>query len=338
MRSAAAAIADWRPLRVVPSLSPRLRLRLALLVAVCLLLVAGYQFWLRDSSLVAVDDVKVSGLTTKDAERIRRALEIAGQSMTTLHVREERLLQAVSAFPVVRDIEVTADFPHGLSVRVIEHHPAGIVEVGGRELPVAGDGTVLLGMPLDRGLPHIEGRGGVAGDRLEGAELLHAARIAGAAPAPLRSRIETIGFRADQGIVAELSEGPELIFGDASRAEAKWIAAARVLADPAAEGATYIDLRLPGRPAAGGLPAATVAPVAPAEQTAVTPPAAATADPAAAATDPAQVPATTDPQAATETPATPVPEVPSTPVTPAPAAPTTPETTAPAGGVAAPPG
>ena len=38
----------------------------------------------------------------------------------------------------------------------------------------------------------------------------------------------------------------------------------RILADPEAAGASYIDVRLPGRPAAGGLPAETLAPVAPA--------------------------------------------------------------------------
>ena len=37
-----------------------------------------------------------------------------------------------------------------------------------------------------------------------------------------------------------------------------------ILADPEAAGASYIDVRLPGRPAAGGLPAETLAPVAPA--------------------------------------------------------------------------
>ena len=64
--------------------------------------------------------------------------------------------------------------------------------------------------------------------------------------------------------MVELRDGPELIFGDATHVRAKWIAATRVLADPEAAGATYIDVRLPGRPAAGGLPAATLAPVAPA--------------------------------------------------------------------------
>ena len=85
--------------------------------------------------------------------------------------------------------------------------------------------------------------------------------------------------------MVELREGPELFFGDARHLRAKWTAAVRILADPKAAGASYIDVRLPGRPAAGGLPAETLAPVAPAgsaELAAPTEP-----DPTAQTTDPA---------------------------------------------------
>ena len=108
-------------------------------------------------------------------------------------------------------------------------------------------------------------------------------------------------MRGQDGIVVELRDGPELIFGDATRVRAKWVAATRVLADPDSEGATYIDVRLPGRPAAGGLPAATLAPVAPAGsegQTtpqATTPPSTDTVDPA---TEPLAAPPATQPQPA----------------------------------------
>ena len=47
--------------------------------------------------------------------------------------------------------------------------------------------------------------------------------------------------------------GPELVFGDGEQREQKWAAAARVLAEISAQGATYLDLRIPGRVAAGGL-------------------------------------------------------------------------------------
>jgi hypothetical protein len=80
----------------------------------------------------------------------------------------------------------------------------------------------------------------------------------------LRERIVDVERRSDDGYVAELHDGPELIFGAATRLRAKWAAAARVLADLEARGASYVDLRIPGRPAVGGLAAATLTPVAPA--------------------------------------------------------------------------
>ncbi len=266
-------------LRLLP---PRMRRRVLVVLAVCLVLAAGFQFWLRDSPLVAVEQVKVTGLTTKDAPRVRAALASAAHTMTTLHVDHAKLEEAIAAYPVVRALEVNADFPHRLEIRVVEHRPAALV--GG--LPVAGDGTILRGLPVEGSLPRIEARGKLDGDRLSDPGALHAARVAGAAPAPLRGRLERIDLRADEGIVVELRDGPELFFGDARHVRAKWIAAVRILADSEAAGASYIDVRLPGRAAAGGLPAETLAPVAPAGSaelaapTEATPTAPTTVDPA----------------------------------------------------------
>ena len=159
--------------------------------------------------------------------------------------------------------------------------PAALVD----GVPVAGDGTVLRGLPVEGRLPEIDVRGELNGDRLSDPAALHAARVAGGAPAPLRGRLERIVARPEEGIVVELRDGPELIFGDARHVRAKWIAAVRVLADPEAAGASYIDVRLPGRPAAGGLPAATLAPVAPAGSAELAPPT--DAAPTAPGVDPA---------------------------------------------------
>jgi cell division protein FtsQ len=279
-------------LRLLP---PRMRRRVLMVLAACLVLAAVFQFWLRDSPLVAVEDVKVTGLTTKDAPRVRAALAAAAHTMTTLHVDQAELEDAIAAYPVVRALEVQADFPHRLQIHVVEHRPAALI--GG--LPVAGDGTILRGLPVEGRLPAIDARGNLNGDRLSDPVALHAARVAGAAPAPLRGRLERIDMRAEEGIVVELRDGPELIFGDARRVRAKWIAAVRVLADPEASGASYIDVRLPGRPAAGGLPAETLAPVAPAGDAELAPPAATA--PTAPGVDPATEqlapPATETPEA-----------------------------------------
>lgn len=310
-------------LRVLP---PRMRRRALLVLAVCAVLAAGFQFWLRDSPLVAVESVKVTGLTTKDAPRVRAALTSAAHTMTTLHVDQANLERAIAAYPVVRRLEVKADFPHGLEIHVLEHRPAAMV--GG--LPVAGDGTILRGLPAEGRLPEIElPAGKLDGDRLTDPAALHAARVAGGAPAPLRGRLERIDLRADQGIVVELRDGPELIFGDARHLRAKWVAAVRILADPEAAGASYIDVRLPGRPAAGGLPAETLEPVAPAGSAELAPPI--QPDSAAPSVDPA-----------TEELAPPAPETSAPPASdgtadPAPPAPQPTDSTQ-AGGVSPPPG
>jgi cell division protein FtsQ len=316
------------------SLSNKIKRRLLLLLALTLLLAGGYQFWLRDSSLVAVEDVSVTGLTTKDAERVRATLTSAAHGMTTLHVRHDELEQAIAAYPVVRTLEVRTDFPHGMEIHVVEHRPAALV--GG--LPVAGDGTILRGLPVEGRLPTIPAKGDLHGDRLRDPATLHAARVAGGAPAALRSRLDQVEMRSQDGIVVELRDGPELIFGDATRVHAKWVAATRVLADPEAAGATYIDVRLPGRPAAGGLPATTLSPVAPAGSADATTPDGTTPDtttPPTSGVDPATeqlAPTTPSTEQAAPAPTTSQP-APATPETTPPAADTTG-----AGGVSPPPG
>jgi cell division protein FtsQ len=309
-------------LRLLP---PRMRRRVLVVLGVCLVLAAGFQFWLRDSPLVAVEDVTVTGLTTKDAPRVRAALASAAHNMTTLHVDHAELERAIAAYPVVRALEVNADFPHRLEIRVLEHRPAALV--GG--LPVAGDGTILRGLPVEGSLPKIDAGGKLDGDRLSDPGALHAARVAGAAPAPLRGRLERIDVRAEEGIVVELRDGPELFFGDATHVSAKWIAAVRILADPEAAGASYIDVRLPGRPAAGGLPAETLAPVAPAGSAELAAPT--DAAPAEPGVDPATE------ELAPPAPATSTPPASEGTAQPPPPAPTPTDSTG-AGGVSPPPG
>jgi cell division protein FtsQ len=342
--------------------SRRLRRRLLVATAALLLLGAGYQFWLRDSSFVAVEKVTVTGLSTSHSERVRMALTAASRSMTTLHVDHEALERAVAGFPVVRELEVTTDFPHGLSIHVVEHVPAAVAVGDGGRVPVAADGTILQGVPVERRLPSVEVEGALGVQHLRDATALASAAIAGAAPAALRGRISEVGVDGRLGQVAQLREGPEVIFGDATRLHAKWAAASRVLADLEASGASYVDVRIPGRPAAGGLPAETIVPVAPAGATSTVPPgttagAGTAVDPAAAGTlppaDPTLPPAagTVPPAAGTVPPATTAPApgtvtqttttppapttspAPATPV-PAPAAPLTDST---GGGAAAAP-
>lgn len=329
-RGDAARTIAQAPARAFAALPPNLRRWLPIALAVLVVLAAGYRLWLRDSSFVSVEQVTVTGLTTKDAARVRAQLVMAARTMTTLHVDKDELEQSIAAYPVVSGLEVSADFPHSLEIHVIEHRPAAMI--GGHA--VAGDGTILRGLPIEGKLPKIDVRDDLRGDRLTAPAALRGAKVAGLAPVALRPRLERIDMRSQDGIVVELRDGPELIFGDATRLRAKWVAATRVLADPDSQGATYIDVRLPGRPAAGGLPATTLAPVAPAGSELETTPEA-TTPPSTGAVDPTAVPPAVTPTTEAE-PTTPE----STLQTPAQSAEPTPaptDTTA-AGGASAPPG
>jgi cell division protein FtsQ len=214
------------------------------------LLVGGW-LWVRDSSFVGVTEVRVTGATTSDEPRIRAALESAAREMTTLHVREDVLNDAVARYPSVKGLEVDTDFPHGMSVEVLEHRPVAALEIDGRRTPVSGGGIVLNGVEADDELPSIRRRQ-VPAERVDDARTQAALAVAAAAPEALLARSDRLHWGPD-GLTMDLRDGPPLVFGTKDDAAAKWAAAARVLAEPSAAGATYLDLRVPGRVAAGGL-------------------------------------------------------------------------------------
>ena len=105
--------------------------------------------------------------------------------------------------------------------------------------------------------------------------MLLALRALSDAPAPLRARVGAV-TDADGALTIYLHRGPRLIFGNSALLHAKWDAAAAVLADPGSRGASYIDVRLPSRPAAQVAdPATTTALYAPATATSAALPASA---------------------------------------------------------------
>ena len=220
--------------------------------ALLALLLLGGWLWLRDSSLVKVTKVRVTGVSGPDAGRVRLALSDAAADMTTLHVRRDQLLKAAEPFPIVRDVEVTTDFPHGLTIHVVPHVPVGVVVADGRHIAVASDGTILRGESATAGLASIPISTVPGGTHLSDARALAAVKVLGLAPAPLRVRIVRV-TSGSHGLTVKLKAGPEVYFGDPDRVTAKWAAATRVLADSTSRGATYVDVRLPERPVAGGV-------------------------------------------------------------------------------------
>lgn len=223
------------------------------------MLVPGW-LWVRDSSLVGITKVNVTGLSGPQASVVRQAIVDAADGMSTLHVQRSRVEQAVARFPIVGSVTLAPRLLHTLDVQVRQLRPVGALRLGdGRELAVAADGTVLEGT-LTRGLPAIAVNVPPGGARVTDRKPLRMVELLTAAPAPLRGRVASV-TDGPSGLAAQLRDGPELRFGPSTRLGAKWAAAATVLADVSSRGAAYLDLRVPERPAAG--------PPAPAEDAAV---------------------------------------------------------------------
>ena len=236
---------------------PRLRLsprgRLALVIALALMIIAlvGAWLWVRDSSLVGVSRVTVVGASGQDAPQIRSALRAAGRHMTTLDVQTSKLQRAVARYSIVKDLQVSTQFPHGLKIKVIEQIPVATLVAGTRRVAVTGDGTVLRGVHASSSLPVISVRALPDGPHLRDRGALATVSVLGAAPYQLLSHVDGVTSNAAHGIVVELRHGPSLYFGDRTLLESKWTAAVGVLADAGSAGASYIDVVDPARPAAG---------------------------------------------------------------------------------------
>ena len=224
--------------------------RTATIALVALAVLVPTVFWFRDSPIVAVKHVEITGVSGEDATGIRAAITDAAEGMSTLHVRGDRLRAAVSDFPVVEGIDVQRKFPSTLRVTVHQYVAVGALAFGSGRAAVAADGTVLEDTSAV-GLPLIPASAPPAGAHLAERTPLRLAALLGAAPTALRRHVARVEL-GPHGLTAYLVNGPRLYFGPATRLEAKWLAAAEVLADNDSQGASYIELRIPEYPAAGG--------------------------------------------------------------------------------------
>jgi cell division septal protein FtsQ len=228
------------------------RLRLGLVgVLIAIVLCGAGWLWLRQSSFVSVEHVRVSGVHGPQARAIEEALREAAKGMSTMQVSNARLREAVARFPVVQEVRASGGFPHSLHIYVSEQQPVAALVVAGLKTAVAADGVVLGPDLLSGSLPTVTGSYEAArGQHLHNAALLESLTVLGAAP-PLLAKLVSRVYEGPRGLTAAMKSGLLVYFGDASRPHAKWLSLARVLADESSAGALYVDVRLPGRPAAG---------------------------------------------------------------------------------------
>jgi cell division protein FtsQ len=222
---------------------------IAAVVAVVLLAGGGW-LWLRNSSLVAVRQVTITGVSGPDSGQIRSALTGAARGMTTLNVKFAALQTAVKPYPVVKHLTVSTSFPHTMRITVAEQVPVAEISAAGRTIAVSADGTLLHDAVANGPLPTISVSvypGGTHVDRSVAPEV----QLLAAAPYALLAKVAQVSTDPNYGLIAALRNGPKVYFGDATNLSAKWSAAAAVLASSSSAGASYIDVTNASRPAAG---------------------------------------------------------------------------------------
>lgn len=229
----------------------RLALRATIAALVAIPLLGGGWLWLRDSSLVSVRHVHITGVHGAEALEIRQALAGAAGRMTTMDFDAGALRSAVSSFAIVGALHATTSFPHTVSISVVERPPVAALLSAGQRTAVAADGTVLGPALLSSSLPTVTGSvEPPTGARLREPVALAAVIVLGAAPVALAPFVVR-AFNGSEGLTLAMRNGLLVYFGNSLRPHAKWLSLARVLVSPSAAGASYVDVRLPERPAAG---------------------------------------------------------------------------------------
>jgi cell division protein FtsQ len=218
-------------------------------VVLVVLLAVGW-FWGRDSSLVQVQKVTVTGTAGSTGGEIERTLITTARAMTTLDFDPAKLRAAMAPYPVVKSIEVRTKFPHEAFVVVHRRTPVATIAMGGKDVPVSADGVLLTGT-VAKGVPALSAAKLPVAGRVTELAVLDETRVLAGATAAQRKQVTHIGTGVN-GVEVRLGSGPVAYFGDGVHPRDQWVALKRVLADPGSQGAAYIDVSVAERPAAGG--------------------------------------------------------------------------------------
>jgi len=252
-----------RPAAVVPPRTPGLGLgKLAnalpsgrVLALAFGLLAAGLLAYLgaRETSLFAMQSIRISGAPPRVASHVRAALApLEGRSLVGLdrNAVERRL----SSLPDVAAATVDRDFPHTLRVAVIPAHSIAVLRRGPSAWIVSSDGRVIrtAGRLASPKLPRIWVRRAANVDQGAAVGDTDAARaiaaLAAARRARFTARIATVRA-TDHELTFVLASGLELRFGDAVDLPLKLAVVRRLL--PLVQGASaYVDVTVPERPVA----------------------------------------------------------------------------------------
>jgi cell division protein FtsQ len=205
------------------------------------------------SPLLRVRAVEVTGAEHTEIEEVVRAAQLDnGDNLLLLSADE--VIGKVRALPWVSSVELDRMLPGTVRIRIEERRPALILSLGAARWTLDAHGRVLDSGTVASDLPVLAGVqvGTVSpGVDLKTAEATGALRVWRSLPAGLAEDVEAVFAPTVERITVVLSDGTQVRYGAPENMAAKNEVLRALRKQLAADGslATYIDIRVPSRPA-----------------------------------------------------------------------------------------
>ncbi|KDA06326.1 cell division protein [Microbacterium sp. CH12i] len=162
------------------------------------------------SPLFAVEKITIVGASTLDLAAVEAAL--SDQIGTPLAlVSDSEIKAALIAFPLIETYALEAKPPHGLTVRIVERTPIGVIESDAGYTLVDAAGVALSTTPTrPEGQPVLRVSGGIKSDAFESVGL-----VVRSLPVEVRSLVSEVSATTLDDVTLKLSTGLTVVWGSA---------------------------------------------------------------------------------------------------------------------------
>lgn len=214
-------------------------------VVLLLLLAVGGVWLVYFSSVLAVTGVDVRGASLLTPAEVRSAAAVPhGEALARVDL--DRVRARVQALAPVRSADVSREWPHRVRIDVTERVPVAVVSIAGKLEGMDEDGVVFRDYASPPpALPRVQTGISTTSDALR-----EAARVIGALPNDLATRVDNIEVETVDRITLALRDGRTIRWGSSTDSDLKGEVLAKLLA--AVPHAHTYDVSVPGEPTTSG--------------------------------------------------------------------------------------
>ncbi|QZY27957.1 cell division protein FtsQ/DivIB [Nocardioides coralli] len=203
-----------------------------------LALVVGAGWLFLFSSVLAVAAVEVDGEQHLGESEVREVADVTrGQPLARVDLAAVR--SRVRALALVRDVEVTRQWPDTIRIGLEERVAIAVVEIGGRVRGLDLEGVVFDDFGPAAGLPRVQTSADAGRDALR-----EAAAVVASLPDELAATVDHVEVATVDQIELELRDGRRVVWGSAEESELK----AEVLTSLLSQRGSTYDVSVPGQP------------------------------------------------------------------------------------------